>query len=212
MGQVVELPSRRRKTPNAVNGKVAPPRRRPNREVRSREHLTPDEVERLIASVGASGRHQGRDQTLATLMYRHGLRVSEAVALRWDQVDLKAGTLHVNRLKSGVPSTHPLRGPELRRLRQLRRDYPDGPYLFVSERGGPMTAANVRKMLTRAGKEAGLEFPVHPHMLRHACGFKLANDGHDTRALQHYLGHKNISHTVRYTEMAPDRFKGFWKD
>jgi type 1 fimbriae regulatory protein FimE len=212
MGQVIDLPSRRRKAPNAVNGKVGPPPRRANREVRSREYLTPDEVVQLIARAGASGRHRGRDQTLLTLMYRHGLRVSEAVSLRWDQVDLKAGLLHVNRLKNGVPSTHPLRGPELRRLRQLRRDYPNGPYLFASERGGPMTASNVRKLVARAGAAAELGFPVHPHMLRHACGYKLANDGHDTRALQHYLGHKNISHTVRYTEMAPDRFKDFWKD
>lgn len=212
MGQVVELPSHRRKPPNTVNGKVAPPRRRPNRAVRTREHLTPTEVERLLAAAGSSGRHQGRDQTLLTLMYRHGLRVSEAVSLRWDQIDLKAGLLDVNRLKNGVPSTHPLRGPELRRLQQLRRVYPDGPYLFVSERGGPMTAGNVRKLVARAGQAAGLPFPVHPHMLRHACGYKLANDGHDTRALQHYLGHKNISHTVRYTEMAPDRFKDFWKN
>jgi type 1 fimbriae regulatory protein FimB/type 1 fimbriae regulatory protein FimE len=145
-------------------------------------------------------------------MYRHGLRVSETVALRWEQADLKAGLLHVNRLKNGVPSTHPLRGPELRALRQLRRDWPDSPYLFASERGGPMTASNVRKLVMRAGQAAALPFSAHPHMLRHACGFKLANDGHDTRALQHYLGHKNIAHTVRYTELAPDRFKTFWRD
>jgi type 1 fimbriae regulatory protein FimE len=149
---------------------------------------------------------------LIALMYRHGLRVSEAVALRWDQVDLKAGLLHVNRLKNGAPSTHPLRGPELRQLRELRRDYPEGPYLFVSERGGPMMASNVHKLVARAGVAAKLPFPVHPHMLRHACGFKLANDGQDTRALQHYLGHRNIQHTVRYTELAPDRFKNFWRD
>ena len=211
MGQVVELPRRRRKPLIAVNGKV-PPRRQANLATRTREYLTPDEVDRLVAAAGDSGRHANRDQTLLTVMYRHGLRVSEAVSLRWDQVDLKAGMLHVNRLKNGVPSTHPLRGPELRRLRQLRRDYPDGPYLFVSERGGPMTSSNVRKLVAKAGQVAGLPFPAHPHMLRHACGYKLANDGHDTRALQHYLGHKNITHTVRYTEMAPDRFKGFWKD
>lgn len=211
MGQVVELPRQRRRTPNAVNGKV-PPRRQPNRATRSREHLTPDEVDHLVAAVGASGRHRNRDQTLLTMMYRHGLRVSEAVSMRWDQVDLKAGLLHVNRLKNGVASTHPLRGPEIRRLRQLKRDWPDSPYLFASERGGPMTASNARKLVARAGHDAGLPFPIHPHMLRHACGYKLANDGHDTRALQHYLGHKNITHTVRYTEMAPDRFKSFWKD
>ena len=146
-----------------------------------------------------------------TLMYRHGFRVSEVVALRWDQIDLKQGLMHVNRVKNGVPSTHPLRGPELRALRQLQRDYP-GAYVFTTERGGPMTTATVRKMVARAGEVAKLPFPIHPHMLRHACGYKLANDGHDTRALQHYLGHKNIQHTVRYTEMAPDRFKNFWKD
>ena len=82
----------------------------------------------------------------------------------------------------------------------------------MTERKGPITAATVRKMLARAGRLAGLPFPVHPHMLRHACGYKLANDGHDTRAIQHYLGHKNIAHTVRYTELASDRFKGFWED
>ena len=128
-----------------------------------------------------------RDQSLLLLMYRHGLRVSEAVALRWEQVDLKTGLLHVHRLKNGVPSTHPLRGPELRALRQLRREWPEFPYLFATERGGPMTTSNVRKLIARAGESAALPFSVHPHMLRHACGFKLANDGHDTRVLQHYV-------------------------
>jgi len=211
MAQVVELPRRSRKSPIAKNGKV-PPRRRPNRALRTREFLTPDEVERLLAAAGQRGRYGARDRTLLLLMYRHGLRVSEAVSLRWEQVDLKAGLLHVQRLKHGVPSTHPLRGPELRALRQLRRDWPDGVYLFVSERGGPMTASNVRKLMASAALLARLPFPVHPHMLRHSTGYKLANDGHDTRSLQHYLGHKNIAHTVRYTELAPDRFKGFWKD
>jgi type 1 fimbriae regulatory protein FimB/type 1 fimbriae regulatory protein FimE len=212
MAQVIEMPTRRKTTPNTVNGKVRPPTRRPNKATRTREYLTPDEVERLLEAAGSGTRYGARDKAIVLLMFRHGLRVSEAVALRWDQLDLKAGHLHVQRLKNGVPSTHPIRGPELRALRQLRRDWPDGPYLFVSERGGPMTASNVRKLVARAGVVAKIGFQVHPHMLRHACGFKLANDGHDTRALQHYLGHKNIQHTVRYTEMAPDRFKGFWKD
>ncbi len=118
----------------------------------------------------------------------------------------------MNRLKNGSPSVHPLRGPELRALRRLRRDYPPAPYVFVSERGGPMTDSNVRKMVARAGVLARIPFLVHPHMLRHACGYKLANDGHDTRAIQQYIGHRNITHTVRYTELAPQRFNGFWKD
>ena len=97
-------------------------------------------------------------------------------------------------------------------LRELRRDYPESPYLFVTERGGPMTPATARKLIARAGELAKLPFPIHPHMLRHSAGYKLANEGHDTRSIQQYLGHRNITHTVRYTELSPDRFKGFWKD
>jgi type 1 fimbriae regulatory protein FimE len=211
MGQVIELRKRRRVAPNAIKGKVAPPRRRPNHDTRTREYLTPTEMQTLM-DASISGRYGQRDRTLLLLMYRHGLRVSETINLRWESFDLKAGLLSVQRLKRGMPSTHPVRGPELRALRQLRREWPDSPYLFVSERGGPMTASNVRKLVARSGLAAKLPFPVHPHMLRHACGFKLANEGHDTRSLQHYLGHKNIAHTVRYTELAPDRFKSFWKD
>ena len=211
MGHVVEIARRRKAIPNALNGKVGPPRRKPNRATRTREYLTTAEMDALLEAAGA-GRHGQRDRTLLLVMYRHGLRVTEAVSLRWEQFDLKAGLLSVQRLKKGVASTHPLRGPELRALRQLRREWPDSPYLFVSERGGPMTASNVRKLVSRSGIAAKFPFPIHPHMLRHACGYKLANEGNDTRSLQHYLGHKNIVHTVRYTELAPDRFKGFWKD
>jgi type 1 fimbriae regulatory protein FimE len=201
----------KRSSRNTQNGKVIPPKRLKNAERRSREHLTPDEIEKIIKAAGRTGRHGHRDATLIRLAYRHGLRVSELVSLRWDQIDLKQGLMHVSRLKNGVPSTHPLRGPELRGLRQLQREYP-GAYLLCTERGGPMTTSTVRKLIARAGELAKLPFPIHPHMLRHACGYKLANEGHDTRALQHYLGHKNIQHTVRYTEMAPDRFKHFWRD
>jgi type 1 fimbriae regulatory protein FimB/type 1 fimbriae regulatory protein FimE len=199
-----------------VNGKVSiarPPRRLPNKATRTREHLTPAEVDSLMEAAGKVGRHGHRDATLILLAYRHGFRVSELVALRWDQLDLKAGLLHVARLKHGMDATHPLRGPELRALRRLQRDYPNGgAYVFTGERKGPLTASMVRKIVARAGVEAGLGFSVHPHMLRHACGFKLANEGQDTRAIQAYLGHRNIGHTVRYTELAADRFKGFWKD
>jgi type 1 fimbriae regulatory protein FimB/type 1 fimbriae regulatory protein FimE len=189
-----------------------PPRRGTNAERRVREYLTPHEVERLAEAARSLGRHSHRDASLILFAYRHGLRVSELVALRWDQIDLNAGRLHVSRVKKGSPSVHPLRGPELRALRRLKRDYPASPYVFVTERDGPMTDSNVRKMIARAGAAAGLPFPAHPHMLRHACGYKLANEGHDTRAIQQYLGHRNITHTTRYTELASDRFASFWRD
>jgi type 1 fimbriae regulatory protein FimB/type 1 fimbriae regulatory protein FimE len=204
--KALELRSRAAPSPSI------PPRRQSNLDRRTREYLTPAEVEKLLQASGKVGRHGARDRTLILLAYRHGLRVSELVTMRWEQIDLKAGLAHVTRLKRGIPSTHPIRGPELRALRELRRDYPESPYLFVTERGGPMTPATARKLIARAGELAKLPFPIHPHMLRHACGFKLASEGQDTRAIQQYLGHKNITHTVRYTELSPERFKGFWKD
>jgi len=188
------------------------PRKPRNQDVRTREYLTEREVERLMKAARETGRHGHRDATLILLAYRHALRVSELIALRWDQADLAQGILHVHRAKNGTPSSHPLRGPEIRALRRLQRDYPETPYLFVTERKGPLTADTVRKLVARAGKKARLGFPAHPHMLRHGCGYKLANDGHDTRAIQHYMGHRNIQHTVRYTELAADRFNGFWRD
>lgn len=188
--------------------KVMPVRRK-NAELRTREHLTSDEVEALIRAARSSGRHSHRDATLILLMYRHGLRVSEAIALRWEAIELKAGLLHVTRLKNGTPSTHPLRGPELRALRALDQT---GPYVFCSERGGPMTSSNVRHLIARLGVEAHLPFRAHPHMLRHALGYTLASQGIDTRAIQLYLGHKSITHTAHYTALSPERFKGFFKD
>jgi type 1 fimbriae regulatory protein FimB/type 1 fimbriae regulatory protein FimE len=189
-----------------------PPKKPTNAERRSREYLTAHEVDQVIAAARQMGRHSSRDTALILLMYRHGLRVAEAVSLRWDAVNLQTGLLHVHRIKNGEPSVHPLRGPELRALRQLRRDYPDTPYLFVSERGGPLTDRAVRHIVLRAGEIADLSFPIHPHMLRHACGFYLANKGIDTRAIQHYLGHRNIQYTVRYTALTPHRFTDFWDD
>ena len=186
--------------------------RKRNAELRSREHLTPDEVERMIAAARLRGRYGIRDALLIMLAYRHGLRASELIALRWDQVDFKTSTLHVNRLKNGSTSTHPIRGPEIRLLNAWQREQGPATYVFTSERGGPMTRINVHHLVSRVAKAAGIEFPVHAHMLRHATGFYLANAGQDTRAIQLYLGHKNIQHTVRYTELSPQRFKDFWKD
>jgi len=148
MANVVHLRAAKRKVPNIQNGKVTPPRRVKNKSRRTREHLTPAEVDKLIAAAGKLGRHGHRDATLLLLAYRHGLRVGELVTLRWDQMDLKQGLLHVARLKNDVPSTHPLRGPELRALRRLKRD-DSGPYVFTTERGGPLTTSTVRKLVMR---------------------------------------------------------------
>jgi len=188
------------------------PRRQANTVYRSREYLTDGEVTALMKTAAHVGRHGIRDAALILVAYRHGLRVSELGSLRWDQVDLQQGLLHVVRRKNGLPSVHPLRGPELRTLRRLQRDYPQTGYVFVSERKAPLTVDAIRKIVNRAGREAGIAFQVHPHMLRHATGYKLANDGQDTRAIQQYLGHRNIQNTTRYTELAPDRFKNFWRD
>ena len=187
-------------------------RRRPNAELRSREHLTPDEVERLIAAAKDS-RWGHRDATMLLVAYRHGLRASELTDLRWDQIDFSTANLHVRRAKKGTPATHPILGDELRALRRLQREQtPKSPFVFTSERGAPFTTAGFARIVAAATRRAGPEIKAHPHMLRHACGFKLANDGHDTRALQAYLGHKNIQHTVRYTELSPTRFKDFWRE
>jgi type 1 fimbriae regulatory protein FimB/type 1 fimbriae regulatory protein FimE len=190
-----------------------PPRRQPNRERRPREYLTAQEVERLMAAAkDRPGRHGHRDATLILLAYRHGLRAGELVSLRWDQLDFTQGLFHVRRLKNGRPSVHILRGSELRALRRLQREQtPPSPYVFTTERRTPMTPAGLRKLLTRIGQAADFPFPVHPHMLRHACGFALAHDRHDTRAIQEWLGHRNIQHTTRYTELTSHRFRNFWE-
>jgi integrase len=197
--------------PTTVNRTVATPVRKPNAELRTREYLTDAEVENLTEA--AKGNRYGhRDATMILVAYRHGLRVSELVDLRWDQIDFDRATLAVRRAKRGTPSTHPILGDELRALRKLQREQePKSPFVFTSERGSPFTTAGFARLVERAGAAAGLMFKAHPHMLRHACGFALANKGHDTRSLQAYLGHKNIQHTVRYTELSPDRFKDFWR-
>lgn len=195
-----------------IKSKPIPPGKPKNKDVRSREHLTPHEVEKVMTAAKNTGRYGHRDATMMLLSYRHGLRISELLALQWSHIDFRQGQIHVNRRKNGIDTTHPLFGPEIRALRKIKREYPDTQYIFVTERKGPMTDSTFRKIVIRAGKEANLGFPIHPHMLRHSTGFKLANEGHDTRIIQHYLGHRNIQHTVRYTEIVPARFKGLWKD
>ena len=187
------------------------PLRPRNIALRSREYLTETEVTKLIEAAKCN-RHGHRDATMVLVAYRHGLRASEVCDLQWEQVEFNSATLHVRRVKNGKPSTHPIRGDELRALRRLERDVQKSRFIFVSERGAPFTIDGFNWMIKRAGKKAGLPFQAHAHMLRHACGYKLASDGHDTRSIQDYLGHRNIQHTVRYTELSPERFRSFWTD
>src|SRR5262249_43547702 len=186
---------------------VALPVRKPNTAYRSREHLTEREVERLIEAAKAN-RWGHRDATMVLLAFRHGLRAAELVDFRWEQVDLENAILHVRRVKQGTPATHPLTGRELRGLRRLQRKQGSkSPFVFVSERGAPFSKRAFQAMVERAARAAGFDMKIHPHMLRHSCGYKLANDGVDTRTIQSNLGHKSIQQTVRYTELAPTRFK-----
>jgi integrase len=171
-------------TPTGEIPTIQTPRRKKNVEYRTREHLTEHEVERLIEATSSH-----RDATMILLAFRHGLRASELVDLRWEQVDFQTGVLHVRRAKAGTPATHPLTGRELRALRRLQRENGTSTHLFMSERKAPISIDGFQKMVERLSLRANLGFPVHVHMLRHACGFKMANDGIDTRTIQAYLGH-----------------------
>jgi len=183
-----------------------------NSSVRTREYLTTAEIERLMAAARKSSRYGHRDATMILIGYRHGLRASELCDLQWSQVELATGRLHVRRAKNGSPSVHPMQGDEIRALRRLQHEQGLSSHVFMSERDAPMTPKAFHALFGRIGSRAKMQFPIHPHMLRHGCGYALANAGHDTRALQAWLGHRNIQHTVRYTELAPDRFKNFWRD
>ena len=175
---------------------------------RPREYLTEREIEKLMNAAG-DNRWGHRDATAILIAYRHGLRASEVVSLRWD-LDFAAGKLHVRRAKGGATSTHPLLGDELRALRALKRETAKSPFIFVSERGAPFSVAGLQKLVERVGIEAKMPFKVHPHMLRHSTGYALANKGLDTRTLQAYLGHRSINSTTRYAALAPGRFKNIW--
>jgi site-specific recombinase XerD len=186
---------------------VLRPVRRANAEYRVREHLTEAEINKLLTTLKAN-RHGHRDWLIGLMIYRHGLRVSEACDLRWDDIDLAARTIVIRRLKGSRDSTHYLERDELAGLRRLPRQ---GAYVFVNERGDPFKREGIARMIQRAGEAAALPFPVHVHMLRHACGYALANKGMDTRRLQHYLGHASITNTVRYSAMSPEPFRDIWR-
>lgn len=177
---------------------------------RGKDFLSEAEVEQLRRAA-RRGRHGARDDVLILLMYRHGLRVSEAIRLRRDDLSLQEARIEVRRLKRGLDVQHPIAGDELRAIKSYFRAREDRlPFLFLSERGSPLTRQAVNCILRVAGEQAGLGH-VHPHMLRHGCGYYLANEGYDTRLIQDYLGHRDPRHTARYTRTAARRFEGLWK-
>ncbi|MGB7090653.1 MAG: tyrosine-type recombinase/integrase [Methylovirgula sp.] len=205
---MVAKTKRRRSVKKVVKRPVG---RKPNRAYRTREHLTEPEVAKLSDALGRN-RNGHRDRLIGLVVYRHGLRVSEACDLRWDDIDLPKRTIIIRRLKSSTPSSHYLDRDELAGLKRLQRGQePKSPYVFVNERGMPFGRMGIARMIERAGEAAKLPFPVHVHMLRHSTGYALANRGMDTRRLQHFLGHASIGNTVRYTAMSPEPFKDVWR-
>ena len=179
-----------------------------------RKHLVAAEVEKLIEATKGS-RNAARDRCLLLLMFRHGLRVSEACGLQLSQVDIESRVLHVERLKKGLSTTHPLRPDEIRAIKiwlvERKRLKPEEDSFFVSERRTALNRKTAWVAIRDYGEKAGLAVPAHPHMLRHACGFALADQGADTRLIQDYLGHRNIQHTVVYTATNPARFEKLWR-
>jgi site-specific recombinase XerD len=184
-----------------------------NDAYRVREHLTEAEMTKLLAALKAN-RYGQRDWLIGLLIYRHGLRVSEACDLRWDDIDLTKRTIIIRRLKGSTDSVHYLERDEHKALGALWRDQAKNAksdYVFRNERGQPFGRMGIGRMIERAGEAARLPFPVHVHMLRHSTGYALAAKGMDTRRLQHYLGHASITNTVRYTAMSPEPFKDIWR-
>jgi type 1 fimbriae regulatory protein FimB len=179
-----------------------------------RKHLTALEVDKLLAATKGS-RNEARDKCLLLLLFRHGLRVSEGCGLALSQVDVESRVVHVARLKKGLPTTQPLRPEELKAIRAWlairARMEPATDAFFVSERGTRLCRKTAWLAIKKYGELAGLPLAIHPHMLRHACGYALADQGADTRLIQDYLGHRNIQHTVKYTAANPARFEKLWR-
>ena len=181
--------------------------------VNTRKHFTRIEVDRMIA-VTRGHRNAARDGCLLLLMFRHGLRVSEACSLKTSQVDIEGQTLRVERMKKGLSTVHPLRAEEVQAVKawliERKRMNPQTDTLFVSERLSQLNRRTVWAAIKQYGELARLQIKAHPHMLRHACGYELANQGADAKQIQDYLGHRNIQYTAEYTAPQPTKFEKFW--
>lgn len=188
---------------------ITPIRTTKNRDVRSREHLLESEVYEMVKVVRKKSQNSTRDICLILMMYRHGFRVSEIAELKWDQIDFEKQTVLVVRLKGGIDSVHDLSGEEIRYLRKLQRKK-DSRYVFLSQRGAPMTSQAIYRMFRNLEKYLKWDFPIHPHMLRHACGYALADKGVDVRRIQMYMGHSNVQNTVIYTQLSGKSLKNIW--
>ena len=177
---------------------------------RDRNFITVEELELLTKACNKT-RHPIRNQAIIQTMFWHGLRVSELCQLKASDLDTNTGRLIVKRLKSSLPTTHPVRPEVLRTLkRYLKNRDSQLRTLFINERGDQFDRSSINYLLKMLSKSAGLLFSVNPHMLRHGCGYALANMGHDTRLIQDFLGHKNIQHTVIYTRTSAKRFEEIW--
>lgn len=179
---------------------------------KNRSFLTQKEIELLLSQTSV-GKNQIRNNCMLQLCYFHGLRVSELLGLKLSDFDMSSGVLFVRRLKNGLSTAHPL-NPRVQQvlkawllLRSKLKVADESVYLFPSVKGTMLTRQTIYLLFQRYGEQAKLDVKVHPHMLRHACGYELANKGMDTRLIQDYLGHRNISHTVRYTASNPERFR-----
>lgn len=196
-------------------------RRLPNEKFRSREHLLPSEVDSLLEAAKEQSRYPARDYALLLMMFRHGLRAVEAAMLEWRDVDLSQNNIYIRRVKGSQSGVHPLEPDEQEAILKIRQT--DVFQIFVNERkrsflipakipGRADKATGISRIVERIGKATGLGIKIHAHMLRHSCGYWLANEGYDTRLIQDYLGHKNIQHTVKYTQLNPERFREIrWK-
>lgn len=176
----------------------------------TKDYLTAAEFEELLRGA-KQNKHALRDQTMLLFMYRHGLRVSELIKLKRGDLDLKTARIACNRLKDGLSTHHPIAGDELRAIKAYLRTRDDHlPWLFINEKGNPLSRQAINYVIARAGENVGMK-GVHPHMLRHSCGYAMADKGLDTRLIQDYLGHRNIRHTAHYTRTAAKRFEGIWE-